>query len=166
MLHVKELEKNEEKRMRKNAFAISTELIERIDGAPVLDERIKAYLSEDITECFFFNQKYFMQYITVSNQAAKDKIDMNGSSYLSEILQFFNSHHKSGKFCVEFLKTSCKTEKKQCYFGDSSTTIPMKQIPHSCSDVQRPRHFIDVSIDVLMTPSHSSDVTEGSVEDS
>ena len=56
---------------------------------------------------------------------------------------------------MEFLKTNCKTKKKQCDFCDSWTTIPMKQIPHQCSDVQRPRHFVNVSINVSMTPSHT-----------
>ena len=91
MLSVKEFEEVEEKRMQKNAWAVSRELVERIDGAPVLGERIKAYLSEDTTEHFFFNQKYLMQYISVSGQAAKDKIP--GSAYVSKIIQFFNSHY-------------------------------------------------------------------------
>ena len=63
MLPVKELEEIEEKTMHKNAYPMSSELVKRIAGAPVLDKRIKAYLSEDITECLFFSQKYFMQYV-------------------------------------------------------------------------------------------------------
>ena len=35
--------------MQKNDWAVSRELVERIDGAPVLGERIKAYLSKDTT---------------------------------------------------------------------------------------------------------------------
>ena len=38
MLSVKEFEEVEEKRMQKNAWAVSRELVERIDGAPVLGE--------------------------------------------------------------------------------------------------------------------------------
>ena len=100
-----------------------------------------------------------MQYISVSGQAAKDKIP--GSAYASKILQFFSSHYKVGELYVEFLKTSCKTENKQCDTCDTWTGIPMKRVPQPCPDVERPGHFMDVS----MTPSHSSDGTERSADD-
>ena len=44
-LGVKEYEELEEERMKKNAWHVSKLLVERIDGAPVLGERIKSYLS-------------------------------------------------------------------------------------------------------------------------
>ena len=100
-----------------------------------------------------------MQYISVSGQAAKDKIP--GSAYVSKILQFFKSHYKVGDLYMEFLKASCKTENKQCDFCDTWTGIPIKRVPQPCPDVERPGHFMDVS----MTPSHSSDGTERSADD-
>ncbi len=53
-LSVKEFEQIEEARMQKNAWEVAKELVDRIDGAPVLSEMIKAYLSEDNNELFFF----------------------------------------------------------------------------------------------------------------
>ncbi|CAB4010190.1 Transient receptor potential cation channel subfamily A member 1 [Paramuricea clavata] len=49
-LSVKEFEELEEQRMEKNAWYVAKTLVERIDGAPVLSERIKAYLTENRQE--------------------------------------------------------------------------------------------------------------------
>ena len=39
--------------MQQNAWEVAKELVERIDGAPVMGEMIKAYLSEDENQFFF-----------------------------------------------------------------------------------------------------------------
>ena len=61
-LSVQQYEELEAERMKLNAWAVSKELVQRIDGAPVLSERIKVYLSEDKDDLFFFNQHYLNQY--------------------------------------------------------------------------------------------------------
>ena len=73
-LSIKQYEELEEKRMQENAWAISKELVQRIDDAPVLSERIKAYLSEDKDELFFFNQHYLMQYQAATSEVSKMKV--------------------------------------------------------------------------------------------
>ena len=73
-LSIKQYEELEEKRMQANAWAISKELVQRIDDAPVLSERIKAYLSEDKDELFFFNQHYLMQYQAATSEVSKMKV--------------------------------------------------------------------------------------------
>ena len=51
-LGVKEYEEIENERMKKNAWHVSKLLVERIDGAPILGERIKLYLSKTNKDMF------------------------------------------------------------------------------------------------------------------
>ena len=94
-LTVKEYEELEQRRMEKNAWNISKQLVERTDGAPVLSERITAYLSES-DKVFYFNQKYLLEYHSVSSQEAKKMVP--GASYFAKLLGFFHSHYRVGEF--------------------------------------------------------------------
>ena len=57
VLGVEEYEEIENERMKKNAWHVSKLLVERIDGAPALGERIKPYLSEPNKDMFYFNER-------------------------------------------------------------------------------------------------------------
>ena len=94
---VKQYEELEEKRMLANSWAISKELEQRIDDAhaSVLSERIKAYLSEDKDELFFFNQHYLTQYQAATSEVSMMKVP--GSSYFAKIDQFITTHYKIGE---------------------------------------------------------------------
>ena len=69
----------EENRMKKYAWYVTKTLVDRIDWAPVLGERIKAYLSEDKQEHFFINRNYLLKYHSASTPTAKDTVP--GSAY-------------------------------------------------------------------------------------
>ena len=89
-LGVKEYEELENERMKKNAWYVSKLLVERIEGAPVLGERIKSYLSEPNNEMFYFNQKYLLEYNAQSSPQARKAVP--GSAYIEKVLQFFRTH--------------------------------------------------------------------------
>ena len=63
---------------------VSKQLVERIDGALVLSERITAYLSEESHKLFYFNQKYLLEYHSVSSQEAKKMVP--GALYFAKLL--------------------------------------------------------------------------------
>lgn len=105
-LTVKEFEELEQKRMEQNAWDVSKQLVDRIDGAPVLSERITAYLSEEQDKLFYFSQKYLLKYHTVSSREAKKMVP--GASYFDKILSFFNSHNRVGELFMAFVKFYCK----------------------------------------------------------
>ena len=104
-LGVKEFEELEKERMEKNAWFVAGLLVERIDGAPVLSERIKAYLSEKKEDHFFFNRKYLLQFHSATTPKAKDSVP--GSAYFSKIMRFYEDHYRSGELFMEFLKFDC-----------------------------------------------------------
>ena len=74
--------------MQQNVWEVAKELVERINGTPVLGEVIKAYLSED-ENLFFFNQQYLAKYQSVSSQTSKDYVP--GAAYFNKIMKFINS---------------------------------------------------------------------------
>ena len=86
--------------MEKNAWYVAKLLIERIDGAPVLSERIKAYLSEDKQKQFFFNRKYLLQYHSASALMARNAVP--GAAYFEKILKFSNDHYRVGELFMDF----------------------------------------------------------------
>lgn len=142
-LSVQQYEELEAERMKLNAWAVSKELVQRIDGAPVLSERIKAYLSEDKDDIFFFNQHYLNQYQTATSEDSKKKVP--GSSYFAKIEQFISTHYKIGELFMEFLKFRCKSVGSSCHFCDAWNGPPMESIPQPVPDVNHPGHYMDVS---------------------
>ena len=85
-LMIKEFEELEQRRMEQNAWNVAKQLVDRIDGAPVFSERITAYLSEEQDKLFYFNQKYLLEYHSVSSLEAKKMVP--GASYFAKILRF------------------------------------------------------------------------------
>ena len=86
-LGVKEYEEIENEMMKKNAWHVSKLLVECIDGAPVLGESMKSYLSEPNKDMFYFNERYLTKY----------------NAYIEKILQFFHTHSHVGELFMEFM---------------------------------------------------------------
>ena len=143
-LSVKQYEELEAERMRLNAWEVSKELVRRIDGAPVLSERIKTYLSEDKPDLFFFNQHYLAKYQAATSEDSKKKV--LGSSYFAKIDHFIATHYKIGELFMEFLKFRCKSVGPCCHFCDTWNGPQMESIPQPVPDVDHPGHYMDVSV--------------------
>ena len=148
-LGVKEYEELEEERMKKNAWHVSKLLVERIDGAPVLGERIKSYLSEPNHKMFYFNQKYLVQYNSSSSDSARNTVP--GSAYIEKVLKFFDAHYKVGELYMEFIKCACDGEKDGCESCISWTGLPAKRVPQPVPDPERACHYLPVADTPLCT---------------
>ena len=118
---------------------MSQKLVERIDGAPVLSERIKTYLSEDTVDLFFFNQKYLMQYQSASSEVSKEKVP--GSSYFAKVERFITTHYKIGELFMEILKGRCKSVGPCCKFCDNWNGPPMESVPQPVPDLNNPGRY-------------------------
>ena len=110
-LGVKEYEEIENERMKKNAWHVSKLLVERIDGAPVLGERIKSYLSEPNKDMFYFNERYLRKYNALSSSQARKAVP--GSAYIEKILQFFHTHYHVGELFIKFVKFGCQEKQEE-----------------------------------------------------
>ena len=139
-LGVKEFEELEKKRMEKNAWFVAGLLVERIDGAPVLSERIKAYLSEKKEDHFFFNRKYLLQFHSAATPKAKDSVP--GSAYFSKIMRFYEDHYRSGELFMEFLKFDCHDP--HCQTSSSWTGVPTTRVPQPVPDRDNLGHYMEV----------------------
>ena len=146
-LTVQEFEQLEYERMQKNAWFVANLLVKRIDGAPVLGERIKAYLAEVKEKQFFFNEKYLMQYNSASNPSAKK--DIPGANYFDKILRFFEAHYKVGELFMEYVKFGCASN--ICEFCVSWNGKPAERIPQPVPDTDRPYHYMHVSVTPKLT---------------
>ena len=158
-LSVREFEQIEETRLQQNAWEVAKELVERIDGAPVMGEMIKAYLLEDENQLFFFNQQYLAKYQSVSSQTSKDQVP--GAAYFNKIMKFFNCHYKIGELFIEFLKFSCASTNAECDFCRTWTGTPIKRIPQPYPDHERHGHYMTVS----ETPLENEDGSERQPDD-
>ena len=87
---LKEFEEYERVRMSKNAWIVANELVNRIDGAPVLSEYINCQLSLKPNEMFFFNKEYLVEYQHATTEGKKKKVP--GSGYIEKILKFSEEH--------------------------------------------------------------------------
>ena len=145
---VKDFEELEEQRMEKNAWHVAKTLVERIDGAPVLSERIKAYLTENKQKQFFH---------TTSTPVAKNGVP--GAVYFEKIMKFFSDHYKVGELFTEFVRTGCEDE--GCYFCHTWSGPPTTRVPQPVPDGQRPMHYMDVNV----TPTHTESGEEREPDD-
>ena len=84
LLSLQDYEAHEAQRMEKNAWRITNQVAERIDGAPVLSEFIHGIESQRPEDSFFFNDNYLSQYM---NKAKK-----RYSSWCSLLRQDFRIH--------------------------------------------------------------------------
>ena len=156
-LKVQDFERLDKERMQKNAWFVANLLLERIDGAPVLGERIKAYLSEVKEKQFFFNQKYLAQYYSTSSPSAKK--DIPGANYFDKILRSFEAHYKVGELFMEYVKFGCASN--ICKFCVSWNGKCFERIPQPVPDPDRPNHYMHVSV----TPKMSAKGTPRDADD-
>ena len=118
--------------MQKNAWHISKILVERIDGAAVLGERIKSYLSESHDEMFYFNQKYLTQF---NSSSSSSKMAVPGAAYIEKVMKFFDTHYNVGELFMEFMKRTCSKEEETCDACVSWTGLPAKRVYPSQSQI-------------------------------
>ena len=156
-LGVKEFEEMETVRMEKNAWYVAELLVERIDGAPVFSERIKAWLSEKNEHHFFFNREYLLQFHKATTQQAKDSVP--GAAYFNKIVKFYDKHYRSGELFMEFLKFDCQDP--QCEHCGAWTGVPTERVPQPVPDREHPGHYMDVA----NTPKQNDKGEERSVDD-
>ncbi|EDO46041.1 predicted protein [Nematostella vectensis] len=104
-LTIEEFDALEDQRMERNAWRITHQLAERIDGAPVLSDFINGIASESPDDMFFFNDNYLSQYTSKSKSL---RATVPGASYFDKIFTFIELHLQTGELYTEFLKESCK----------------------------------------------------------
>ena len=81
-------------------------LVQRIDGPPVLNDRIKAYLPNKKEDQFFFSRRYLLKYHSASSPAAKNPVP--GATFITKILKCFDTHYRVGVLFMEFLSKNVK----------------------------------------------------------
>lgn len=138
-------EKYEAERMLNNAWAVSKELVKRIDGAPVLGEYISCKLSEERDQMFFFNKESLDAYQHASG-GKKDLVA--GSGYIKKILKFMSSRYINGELFMEYIKFACKNDDLPlgCEYCSEHNWIgpPMKRVSQPMPDTENPGHFLNV----------------------
>lgn len=100
-MSLKDYEKYENERMKKNAWEVTRELTHRIEGAPVLKTFIRAFQSEHTDKLFFFNGEYLKMY-QHATPGAKETVP--GSTYIAKVLLFFKNHYNTGELFMIYLK--------------------------------------------------------------
>ena len=147
-LSVKEFEEMEVKRMEKNAWNGAKLLVDRVDGAPVLRERIKAHLSEDEQGQFFFILPLLL---LLKIQFQVLHTSKRSSSSLMTIIELENS------LCI-FSRCHAKIKCDFCMLWNG---IPTTRVPQPVPEPMRPSKFLNVSI----TPTHKENGEEREVVD-
>ena len=141
-MSLQEYEDYETKRMEKNAWAVTHELVNRIHGAPVLGTYIKCFPSEKPGEFFFFNDTLLHEYAAASSATRET---LPGSGYIQKIVTFFESHYIRGELFMEYLKHSCSsTQNNELCFHCSTNDWVLAQIPripHPIPDEKRKGHY-------------------------
>ena len=162
-LGVKEYEEIENERMKKNAWHVSKLLVERIDGSPVLGERIKSHLSEPNKDMFYFNERCLTKYNALSSSQARKAVPC--SAYIEKNLQFFHTQYHVEELFMEFVKFGCQEKQEEdeadCLSCVSWTGLPANRIPQPVPDPDRPYHYMHVAA----TPSETAGGEPRSVGD-
>ena len=109
-LSLQDYDKLEQQRMEFNAWEVAKEITNRIDGAPVLSEYIRALTAEPISNQRFFNKEELVKYVAASEAS---KASLPGSAYTRKIFTFMKTHYQFGELYMEYLKASCKTDEME-----------------------------------------------------
>lgn len=88
--------------MKYNAFKVCEEVATRVDGAVAPGGFLKAFVSTDISELFFWDKEYLTNYI--ANSTKKTITLVPGYHYYKKIDTFLGSHFIKGEKYLEFLK--------------------------------------------------------------
>ncbi len=133
-LSIQDFDAYEAQRMETNAWRVTHQLTERIDGAPVLSEFISSVASESPNDTFFFNDSYLADYVSKSKNLRNT---VPGAAYLNKIFSFIDLHVQTGELYTEFLKGSCKnTHGSLCQYCSENSWIgpTMNRIPRPIPD--------------------------------
>ena len=84
-LSVKETKSLEDERMEKNAWNVTHQLVDRLDGAPVLSEFIRSLPSLKSNRQFFFNKDRLKKF---SAAPETTKMPLPGFYYFKKIFDF------------------------------------------------------------------------------
>ena len=139
---LEDYEQYERKRMEKNAWEVTRELTNRIDGAPVLSSYMKAIESEPAKELFFFNGDSLRAYQAATPLTQKD---VPGSAYIKKILDFVDNHYNTGELFMEYLKQDCILRNGElCWHCQVHDWVgpPAVRISQPMADTNRPGHFL------------------------
>ena len=118
-MNIKEYEQYEKRRMEKNAWFVTRELVKRIDGAPVLSTYIKAVKSENVEDLFFFNSEQLRHYQSVTSQ---NKCKVPGSAYINKVAEFLTIIMSLGNFTWNILEKTVR-EKQESFVGSAKRMI-------------------------------------------
>jgi hypothetical protein len=145
-MSVKQFEEYESDRMTKNAWIIANELVQRIDGAPVLGEYIHCKLSNKADDMFFFNKDYLVEFQNSASQEKRKEVP--GSGYMEKILKFQQQHYRTGELFMEYIKYGCSINDNgiTCEFCVLCewTGPPAQRIPQPQQDEGNPGHYLCV----------------------
>ena len=122
-LTTKQFEDLEDERMERNAWQVAQEVADRIEGAPVLKEFMKSFLTPKVDDQFFFNKEHLDEYFSTSSVAVKKSVP--GYNYIQKIEQYYQDHFETGKLYMEFLRGDCRVlAGNLCSFCASLTSAP------------------------------------------
>jgi len=135
-MSLQQYEQYEADRMERNAWKVSAEVASRIDGARVLSQHIRCFVSEKPNEHFFFNGEYIKEY-NCANEASKSKVP--GSGYIEKINKFQEEHYRVGELFMDYVKKGCEAEDGSlCSWCDGRDWVgaPFKRIPQPMPGIE------------------------------
>eukprot|EP00112_Aurelia_sp_Birch-Aquarium-sp1_P004821 Seg1546.11 transcript_id=Seg1546.11/GoldUCD/mRNA.D3Y31 product="hypothetical protein" protein_id=Seg1546.11/GoldUCD/D3Y31 len=130
-----ELEQIELERMKFNAYKVSNEVSQRIDGAVAPDGYLKSFVTNDEKSLFFWDQHHLKQF----TERKQDEI-VPGHNYYLKVENFMELHVRSGEKYFEFIKYSCQNGDASCDFCESFgwTDVPCRRVPEPMPDYEAP----------------------------
>ena len=140
-LSVKETESLEDERMEKNAWNVTHQLVDRLDGAPVLSELIRSLPSLKSNRQFFFNKDRLKKF---SAAPETTKMSLPGSYYFKKIFDFFEDHYEVGELYMEYKRDSCVDKNgTKCKFCNDTDWkgMPMDRISRPWPDYTKLPEF-------------------------
>ena len=150
-LTTKQFEDLEDERMERNAWQVAQEVADRIEGAPVLKEFMKSFLTPKVDDQFFFNKEHLDEYFSTSSVAVKKSVPRY--NYIQKIEQYYQDHFETGKLYMEFLRGDCCVlASNLCSFCASLTSAPRieNRVPRPMPDPENPGHYFKA----FDTPTH------------
>ena len=108
--------------------------MDRLEGAPVLSEFIRSFLSLKSNRQFFFNKDRLKKFSAASETT---KMSLPGSYYFKKIFDFFEDHYEVGELYMEYKRESCVDKNgTKCKFCDDTDWkgIPIERISRPWPD--------------------------------
>jgi hypothetical protein len=142
-LTLNDFEELEAQRMEKNAWYVTNELKDRIDGAPVFNEYISAYTTEKSDCAFFLSKELLKDY--QSSRGEKQK-QVSGCHHMKNIIDFIEKHYHIGELFMEYIKGGCVESDKVCEHCEANPWVspPMTRIPQPVPSATNIGQYEDV----------------------